>query len=824
MNKKSNNQLELTQIWKFSISEKTYKSELIPNENIKPGNWFNADVPGTIHTDLFDNGLIDDPYYSDNELKLGWIAEQDWIYKAEFKYIEDSNDDLYLVFDGLDTIADIFINKSKLGSTNNMFLSYKFNLAGKLKQGDNVIRVIFYSPLKYARAQEKKYGKLPVALNSERVYIRKAQYSFGWDWGPSFPTSGIWKNVYLEKIQTGKIENFIFNTANLTNKNAKVEIISFVQIKNKNTCCLNFHLYNDKHSFEKQVKVNVSGFAKVTFNINEPDMWWPNGCGDPALYSLELKLIDNHRNVLDTIIKKVGIRTIELIEKEGNDTTFKIKINNKNVFCNGIDWIPSDSFIPRISEEKYSALLHLTKDGNMNMVRVWGGGFYENDKFYELCDQLGLLIWQDFMFACGAYPEHESFIKNVKNEIEENVSRLQYHPSIAIWCGNNENEWVWYQNQKTSYTKMPGYKIYHSVMPGILKMLDPFRPYWPSSPFGNEKDPDSFESGNTHQWDIWSRWIDYTKVVNDKSLFVTEFGFQGPANKDTLEKVIPPVNRNINDRIFEFHNKQIEGPERIVKFLSNHLPLETKWDDFLYLTQLNQGFALKICLEHWATNNRTNGSLIWQLNDSWPVTSWALIDYDLKPKLAYHFVKNIFSQQLIHFNKNGKISCEIFNKSDKDFEGYIKTFVYDLNKDRAYQEFTDQVKVKGNKSKSFRTFDPKDKNSDQLLFIGSIYNSENLLLHRNYFLDNKWKYINLPQKDLTVSFVNDPEQKLRLQSNSLNLFVDLYSKGKIFRNRGFILLPGEQIDVQIDEADQKIKSIDDIKCTALNDYLSKSRI
>ncbi len=819
MNLITNNRLELNDIWKFSISEKTYKEELVPNKNIKPGNWFAAKVPGTIHTDLLSNKLIDDPYYSDNELKLGWIAEQDWIYQAEFKYIEDSKDVSFLVFEGLDTIADIYINKIKLGTSDNMFLSYRFNLAGKLKDGDNIIKIVFHSPLKYARGQENKYGELPAGPNSERVYIRKAQYSFGWDWGPSFPTSGIWKKVYIEKSPVGKIKNFSFNTINIKNKTALIEISTNVEINSKKGCNLEFNLNNPNDSYKKKIKINSSGKFTARFNVNKPDLWWPNGYGKQSLYNLEIILTDFDQNVIDSLNKKAGIRKVQLVERENGKANFKFRINDKEVFCKGADWIPSDSFIPRISDEKYSLLLELAKDANMNIIRVWGGGFYENDIFYELCDELGLLVWQDFMFACGSYPEHESFIKNIKDEVKENVIRLQYHPSIIIWCGNNENEWIWYREQNLSYKKMPGYKIYHSVIPSILKTLDPQRPYWPSSPFGYEKDPDSVESGNTHQWDIWSKWVDYTQVVNDTSLFITEFGFQGPANKETFENNLPIENRNINDRIFEHHNKQIEGPERIVKFLSNHLPLRTNWDDYLYLTQLNQGFALKTCLEHWATNGRTNGSLIWQLNDSWPVTSWALIDYDLRPKLSYYFVKNIFALQLIKFSNDRKISCSLFNKSDNFFEGYVKTFLYDLNSGETNQEFTNEIKVKGNKSKLIRSFEFQNKKTDQLLFIASVYDAEGLLQHRNYYLNNKWKYINLPQRNLSISLVNEPEKKIRLNSKSLNMFVDPYGYGITFRNRGFILLPGEEIDIEIKESKGILKNINEIKCFTLNDYL-----
>ncbi len=823
MQETSNNKIDITSGWKFSISDKTYKSKLVPNKNIKPGNWFKAEVPGTIHTDLLNNGIIEDPYYSDNELKLQWIAEQDWIYEKEFEFSDSHADNTFLVFEGLDTVTDVFINNYKLGATENMFLSYKFSLKGKLKHGTNILRVVFHSPEKYAKSLERKYGKLPSGPSPERVYIRKAQYSFGWDWGPSFPTSGIWKNVYIEKIPKGKIDGLLFDTISLSNKIAVVEIRPIISLYKKGNYKISFHLFNDDQSFEKTIKLNYGKDLIARFTVKDPELWWPNGYGKQSLYNLEIKLMGSEGNIVSSTIKKTGIRTVELKLIDNKKPTFKFRINNKDIFCKGADWIPSDSFITRITEGKYSKLLKLAKDGNMNMIRVWGGGFYEDDKFYELCDELGLFVWQDFMFACGAYAEHESFINNVKNEIDENVKRLQYHPSIAIWCGNNENEWIWYREQNTSYKKMPGYKIYHSVIPGILKSVDPHRAYWPSSPFGNEEDPDSFESGNTHQWDIWSCWVNYTHVIDDKSLFVTEFGFQGPANKDTFEKYIPEESRNINSRIFEHHNKQIEGPERVIKFISNHLPLETNWDDYLYLTQLNQGFALKTCLEHWATNGRTNGSLIWQLNDSWPVTSWAIVDYELKPKMAYHFVKNIFSSQILSFNKTNKLSCQLFNRSSAQFEGFAKIVIYDLNKSKIINEQSDVINVKGNKSKVIKIFEAEGKNLNQLLFIGSIYNFENKLIHRNYFLDNKWKYIKLPSQKLDKLLVKDHSQKLKLSSYGLNMFADLYYSGVNFSDRGFILLPGEQIEIEI-SPDKKIENIMDVKCFTLNDYLSKNNI
>jgi beta-mannosidase len=281
-----------------------------------------------------------------------------------------------------------------------------------------------------------------------------------------------------------------------------------------------------------------------------------------------------------------------------------------------------------------------------------------------------------------------------------------------------------------------------------------------------------------------------------------------------------PEDRNINSRIFEHHNKQIEGPERIVKFLSNHLPLRTEWDDYLYLAQLNQGFALKTCLEHWITNGRTNGSLVWQINDSWPVTSWAIVDYELRPKLAYYFVKNIFSPQIIHFNKNGKNPCEIFNKSFNVFEGSVKFSIYDLSAQKFLNEINVDIKINGHRSKVFGEIKDSINNANQYLIFGSVYNPEGLLLHRNYFLDNKWKYIKLPAADLSASILNDSEQKLKLRSNGLNMFIDPYCRNVAFNNRGFILLPGEEVDIKFNDADDRISRAGDIKFSTLNDYLN----
>ena len=811
--------IKISDNWKFSVANHSIANLEIPGNKIKPGIWFDALVPGTIHTDLLNNKLID----SDNELKLDWIINNKWIYKTEFHFQPEAKENYNLIFEGIDTIADIYLNEHKILSTENMFIEYKISVGKYLVEGNNELKIFFYSPVKYALEQEAQYGKLPVALNSSRAYIRKAQYSFGWDWGPSFPTSGIWRDVYLEPEPAAETENVRFETLKITKSKAEVRVI--VKIKSKKNA--NKKLLVKLGGIEKQIKVTGTNSYQCEFSIPNPNLWWPNGEGEQNLYELTLSLIDKDGTELSKVNKKVGIRTVELITKERRNNTFKLRVNGRDIFAKGVNWIPADSFLPRVESVKYSKLLSHAKDANMNIVRVWGGGIYESDYFYELCDELGLLVWQDFMFACGAYPELKEFINNVKEEVEQNVLRLQHHPSIALWCGNNENEWGWYQQHVNSYKELPGYKIYHEVIPSILEQLDSQRPYHPSSPFGWDEDPNSFNSGNTHQWDIWSSWIDYENVVNDRSLFVTEFGFQGPANKDTLENVIPFENRSVSDRIFEFHNKQVEGPERIWKFLSAHLPLTNNWNDYFYLTQLNQAFALKTCLEHWRTNGRTNGSIIWQINDSWPVTSWAIVDYNSKPKLAYHFVKEIFSPQILFFSKQkDTIHIKLQNQSTEKFNGSYKIDLVDASTGKIIKYVSKKIAAKENTVIDVASISPDQFiEKDNLILFSFLYDNSGELISSNYYKVSPWKHIKMAVANITIRTENNINgSTVTLSSDKPAYFVDLYSKGIEFDKRGFTIMPGEEIVLNVVNYGELKLRAKDIEIYSLNKYLRSKKI
>ena len=755
-----------------------------------------AEVPGTVHTDLLKAKLIPDPFWADNELGLDWIQQNNWQYWTKFDLPREIKTDtpIFLVFEGVDTISEIFLNGNMIGSTENMFRQYEFAVGPFLKRRDNILLVRFTSATRYGQKMEKELGKLPVALNSERVYLRKAQYSFGWDWGPSLPTMGIWRPVYLLQPEKIRIKYVHFRVERLLPGQAQV-LVQIEVIGNPRDIEIHVNL-EDKHgSFQSRPIRLQKKKIQVRMTIDNPGLWWPNGEGDPHLYHLNIFLSDQQRKILDHWQGRVGIRIIKLVLKEKNKPAFTFSINGRNVFIKGVNWIPADSFLPRVNTNVYQSLLELARDAHINMVRVWGGGIYEDDQFYQLCDELGLLVWQDFMFACGAYPESPEFIKNVSEEIKQNVHRLQYHPSIAIWCGNNENEWIWFQKNQKSLNEMPGFKLYHQVIPKIIADLDPTRPYWPTTPFGDDPDPNSEKSGNRHQWDIWSNWKDYAEVKEDQSLFVTEFGFQAPANRQALEKCLPVKERSMQSRVFEFHNKQIEGNERLIRFLAAHLPISSGWADYIYLTQLNQGLALKQCIEHWRLRYpKTAGAIIWQLNDCWPVCSWSLIDWRRTPKLAYYFVKEAFSPVAVMANiQNSQLDFIILNDSPNKFTGKMQAVLFENSTGKMAGELNMSMRInEGGRKWVENKFSRNIKHLNGWICVISLYDQNNSLVHRNCYSNWRWKHIKLPEPEIQLRKDNRSDQPaLLLSTSKLALFLDFYHPKFTFAPRGFVLLTDE---------------------------------
>jgi beta-mannosidase len=642
--------IDLNGVWKFRAVN-TYHT--LPRSHGKVTRWMKAEVPGTVHTDLLANRVIPDPFYRLNELDVQWIDSQQWIYRREFNvpaHVLDE-DVVCLLAEGLDTYARIMVNGKLAASAENMFVQHEFEVKKYLRKGKNTIEILFDSPVMISKALERKHGRLLVSSEPHRVYVRKAQYSFGWDWGPKLTTSGIWRNISLRAFSHGKLKDPSIKVLSVNKREALLEVSIDVSRWGEQALALRTFIAGEDLSLEQEFAVNAPAM-NFQVRVLNPRLWWPNGYGDQPLYHAVFSLLCGGK-VIHQLETSFAIRIVKLLQqKDTEGASFILEINGVKIFCKGADWIPSDTFIPRIPDSTYEKLLHLVKDAHMNMVRVWGGGIYEQDVFYSLCDSLGIMVWQDFMYACGEYPQESWLLANAKIEAEKIVRRLRNHPSIVLWCGNNECEWLFCtENPGKTPDDMNGAVIFRDVLPSVCKREDGTRPYWRSSPFGKGF-PNAESNGNHHQWAVWSFWKDYKEYAKDNARFVTEFGFQAPANRETFDTVTRLEDRYPQSPVMEHHNKQIEGTERLMRFQAAHYQLGNSYAEFIYLGQLVQAEALKFAVEHWRRRKfRTGGSLYWQLNDCWPVSSWAVVDSALRPKAAYYFTKKFFAPVLVSFRE-----------------------------------------------------------------------------------------------------------------------------------------------------------------------------
>lgn len=654
--------IDLNGVWRFkAASPKTN----LPTDQADAREWMVASVPGTVHTDLMAAGRIPDPFVRMNELDVQWIGSQRWLYRREFEVERDlfMEDAVCLVAEGLDTYALVKLNGHIVSQTADMFVEHRFDVKRFLKVGKNVLDVLIDSPLIRSQKLQQHCGALRVSHEPRRVYVRKAQYSFGWDWGPKLTTSGIWRDIYLEAVSGCRIASVFARSEKISKNNAVVRVTIELERSTKSSVDLTMEIQGE--GFENRRSFAMRGKTKsLVINIPKPRLWWPNGYGDQPRYQLRVTASVNGVEC-DAQGTSFGIRTVRLLqEKDKEGRSFIIEVNGVKIYCKGADWIPCDSFIPRIPPSTYERLLNLARDAHMNMIRVWGGGVYEQDVFYELCDRLGLMVWQDFMFACGEYPEQPWFLRLVKDEAAKSISRLRNHPSVTIWCGNNECEWIFCaENPDKTPDDMTGAPIFRDLLPSLCHSLDGTRPYWRSSPFGVGF-PNAESSGNHHQWAVWGLWKDYREYENDNARFVTEFGFQAPAHLTTLESVTLPSDRTAQSKVFEHHNKLPEGTERLFRFQVAHYTVGTELSDFIYKGQLVQAEALKTAVEHWRRRKfKTAGSLFWQLNDCWPVSSWAVIDSALRPKAAYYYAKKFFAPIIVSFKKK-KDGLEVWITND----------------------------------------------------------------------------------------------------------------------------------------------------------------
>ncbi|MFF4892142.1 glycoside hydrolase family 2 protein [Micromonospora chersina] len=623
----------------------------VPGPQVPPevaGRAVPATVPGEVHTDLLAAGLIPDPYLDDNENGLGWIGRTDWVYETTFDRRPGGDERVDLVCAGLDTVATVTLNGTEVGRTENQHRGYRFPAGPLLRPGANTLTVRFDSPYRYAEAHRDRLGDRPNAYPEPFHFIRKTACNFGWDWGPTVVTAGIWQKIGLHAWSTARLAT-VRPLVTVEDGVGRVEVR--VEVERAGDDPLTVRATVAGVAVEAAVPAGER-HAVATLTVRDPALWWPVGYGDQPLHDLVVTLCAADGRALDGWSRRIGFRSVRLdTAPDAHGSAFTLHVNGVPVFVRGVNWIPDDAFPNRVTRARLAERFAQAVGANVNLLRVWGGGRYESEDFYELADELGLLVQQDFLFACAAYPEEEPFRTEVEAEAREQVTRLASHPSLVLWTGNNENIWGWHdwdwQEPLAGRTWGRGY--YLELLPAIVAELDPTRPYWPGSPWSGSEDvhPNDPAHGTTHIWDVWNT-DDYTKYREYVPRFVAEFGYQAPPAYATLRRALSDEPLAHDSPGMAHHQKAADGDRKLQRGLDAHLPAPADFDDWHFLTQLNQARAIQLGVEHFRSYRPIcMGTIVWQLNDCWPVTSWAAVDGDGRRKPLWYALRRAYADRLL---------------------------------------------------------------------------------------------------------------------------------------------------------------------------------
>lgn len=788
--------------------------------------WFDATVPGCNFLDLMDNGKIPDPFIGLNESKVTWVGEKDWEYRKTFEIKEKAKNynDILLNCKMLDTICDVFINDKLLFKGNNCFKAYSYSIKDFVKIGKNDLRIIFYSPVNYV---SRKYEESPTPINANGqngiVHIRKPQCHFGWDWGPVLPCSGITRDIELEFVEDGRI-NALTVTQNHGDK-VIVSVNADVTLYNENAEC-----FLTLETPDGEV-MNHWG-SSHEFVIENPKLWWTkelSGCDEQPLYTVKAVIFNDGREICWEE-KKIGLRTIELNrERDEYGQNFQFILNGVPLFIKGANYIPPDSFITRFKGRELNKLLDAVQFSNINMLRIWGGGYYESDSFYEACDKRGILLWQDFQFACQAYPFFDNeFLDNVKEEVAYNVKRLSHHPSLAVWCGNNEIEdmhmsWV-HMTKYVDWTE----KFFYDILEPEIRKYDKQTPYTQGSPIGisHNKGVSSDNVGDTHLWGVWHglKPMDYYRKRMTR--FCSEFGFESLPDIKAIEKYAQPADYNLSSDVFKAHQKCASGNDKMVYYIASRFNLPKKFTDYIYLSQVTQNECIADATEHWRRNKgRCNGSMYWQFNDCWGVCSWSSIDYYGNYKALQYGAR--------HFNAPLSVSVE-------DTDEYIKIFVLnDLNKAQTVEVEYIVFDFEKGALEKHRTAVNMDALENKLMFeldvneikrvhdyrktgiCARLYQNGEQINQKIVLLDNE-KNLCLPKAKLkTRIFIEDKQLRLIIKTDNFARLVKAESNrsSNPFSDNFFDILPNEtkEITIASDKAMRIRELAESIRVYSLSD-------
>jgi beta-mannosidase len=646
--------------------------------------WMPATIPGCVHTDLQAAGKIPDPFHGTNELSLQWIEKRDWEYRTHFTLPTGifAGEIIELVADGLDTVASVTLNGKVVARTDNMFVGYRWPVKHLLHAGRNELTILFRSAMDYIRTTRSQFSP-PREFNDpvgNCVRIRKQQCQFGWDWGPRFVTAGIWRDIRLEAWSSNRLTCLDIKQHHAANGSVSLALApEFARTGDSAICSAILTLAGREVA---RTDFTVGGDEAPTLAIPAPKLWWPAGQGDQPLYELVFTACDRTGRELGTIRKKLGLRTIKLdCSPDQWGESFRFLINRRPVFLKGANWIPAHGFVAGLTRRDYERDLRAAVAAHMNTMRVWGGGIYESEDFYDLCDELGLLVWQDFMFACTLYPADRAFLTSVRAEVAFQADRLRHRACLALWCGNNElamlNPALQQPKFRTEYEK-----LFREVIPNALALHDAVTPYWPTSPWRGSIEAKSHEagekSGDSHYWDVWHARHPVKDYEKWAFRFVSEFGMQSYSSPETNATFCPPGQSNILGATMENHQKNRAGNQIVLDYVSRRYRYPNSQAGLIYLSQLNQAYCMQVGVEHYRRlMPRCMGALYWQLNDCWPVASWSSIEFTGRWKALHHAARRFFAPALVCAHLPGDEKPKIGNYRESTIDTAHLHTVYD---------------------------------------------------------------------------------------------------------------------------------------------------
>jgi beta-mannosidase len=806
-----------------------------PVGSTESAEWHAAEVPGCVHTDLLANKIIPDPYYRDNESKLQWIENADWEYRNTIQATPSllRRKNIELVFEGLDTYADVFLNDKKVLSADNMFREWRVDLKPVLQPGANSILVVFHSVFPIAQKLKEEDRWSSETNEDIKNYVRKAAYEYGWDWGPRFVTAGMWRPVYIESWDDARISDLFIEQKlimkDLAVLDVQVEVTSSIRGPAEIHVAYSEGGKTAGSSTESILHEGVNSLT-VPVRIENPDLWYPNGYGAQALYRFTAQARLS-KKLVDEKSVRTGLRSIILrrdFDQWGR--SFAFVVNTIPVFAKGSDVIPFDSFPSRVTTQMYRQVLQAAHDTHMNIIRQWGGGYYETEEFYELCDELGVMVWQDFQFAT---PIPWSLNENVTKEAEYQIRRLRNHPSIAIFVGNNELEWGFnafgadsWMTKLTEQGRIRMWQEYMALFSGILpaRMANLYseEPYWPASPSANyEWEANSDQSGDVHDWEVWHGPPQptpedpnsvagppasaYEKVI---PRFMSEFGFQSFPETHTIDSFTLPEDRGPLTSVMNDHQKnhRISGNLRIHDYMQRDYPEPKDFASFVYMSQVQQADTVKLGAEHLRRNRpRTMGSIFWQLNDCWPVVSWASVDYYGRWKALQYYARRFYNDLLVSpHEENGVVSIYVVSDRTADVTGSVRVRLMTFD-GTVLLENSQSLTIPAQSSKSYWQIPmedfPRTSGYDpQKTVLSAELSVNNQVVSTNTLFFASFKDLQLPVPKITADLTTSGDgYRLKLSSNlfARDVYVSEGDYDTSYSDNYLDLFPGQSVEITI---------------------------